>query len=50
MNGGFFGSLILLWWIQIEKPLVLPPMRGVDFSVLAVLFVIYLIRAALASY
>ncbi len=29
---------------------VLPPMRGVDFSVLAVLFVIYLIRAALASY
>ena len=29
---------------------VLPPMRGVDFSVLAVLFVIYLIRAALASF
>lgn len=29
---------------------VLPPMRGVDFSVLAVLFVIYLVRAALGSY
>jgi len=29
---------------------VLPPRGGVDFSVLAVLFVIYLLRAALASY
>ena len=29
---------------------VLPPMGGLDFSVLAVLFVIYLLRAALASY
>ena len=29
---------------------VLPPRGGVDFSVLVVLFVIYLLRAALASY